>query len=147
MQFRLAPELREMAREMLLANESLKARLAWSAFDLDRIGFVYEDTCEQNKDAARIRKLDPMWRDLLEELGDVEWDYLIEVYGYHAEGKSDNWMRILLYHELRHIGFDGDLVEHDVEDFYDILERFGVRWVNDQDLPDIREGLDAGNIR
>jgi len=132
--FRPAPELREIAEEL----KSVTA-LMWRFHHIDpaRIGFFYETTCEKTDKVAELTPVDPLWWSVLDEFG-VYWDYLIAVYGYHAEGKSRNWLKILVYHELRHIGIDGKLVKHQVEDFKDILREFGIDWLdNDPDLPDI----------
>jgi hypothetical protein len=134
--FRDAPELREIARGL----KDITA-ICWrlNHFDVDRIGFYYEVTCEENPASADIRAVKEPWRSVLADRGTF-WDYLVCVYGYHAEGKSENWLRILLYHELRHIGFDGKLVEHNIEDFADILRDFGINWGGDPEaLPDIKE--------
>jgi hypothetical protein len=134
MRFRESPELRTIAEALKKAPAVM-----WRIFhiDLDRVGFLYEYTCDGTKKAAVCRKVtQPYWQ-LLDEAG-KRWDWIIEVYGWHAEDKSVEWLQILIYHELRHIGFDGTLVEHTVEDFGDILKDFGIEWAADRDpLPDI----------
>jgi len=132
--FRMAPELREIAED-LKATQAIMWRLYH--VDLDRGGCVYETTCEHSDDAAKCRKVDEPWRSILADCG-LEWDWLIEVYGSHAEDKSREWMQILIYHELRHIGILGKIVKHDIEDFSDILAEFGIEWSADKgELPDI----------
>lgn len=132
--FRPRPEYREIAREIQQAPA-----LKWRLFhiDLDRVGFYYEETCEQNEHIAECNRVNEPWRSVLADYG-VFWDWLIVVYGYHAAGKSREWLKLVLYHELRHIGIDGKVVKHSVEDFADILEDFGIRWTGDcESLPDI----------
>ena len=45
---------------------------------------------------------------------------------------DDEQMRILLFHELLHIGVKDDggtfVRQHDVEDFAEIINRFGTDW-------------------
>ena len=62
-------------------------------------------------------------------------DYTITVFEKNCQGFSDRQMRILLFHELLHIGIEfQDGAEkyttnpHDLEDFKLIIERFGARW-------------------
>jgi hypothetical protein len=55
---------------------------------------------------------------------------------------TENQFKILLYHELKHIGTttEGDLKinDHDVKDFYIILKKYGIDWNrHDVDVPDI----------
>jgi len=134
MRFREAPELRAIA-EKLKVSPAVMWRIAH--IDLDRIGFLYEYTCDVVHVPAYCRRVVQPYKQFLEEQG-RRWDWIIEVYGWHAEDKSVEWLQILLYHQLRHIGYDGKLVEHNVEDFGDILAEFGIDWVADTDpLPDI----------
>ena len=133
MQFRLAPELREIAKQ-LLEQPALKWRLYHII--LDRVEFLYEVTCEETDKAGECRRVNEPWHTLLAEHGDyLHW--VITVYGYHAEGKSREWLQILIYHELRHIGIDGKIVEHDIESFRDILREVGIDWDEDKELPDL----------
>ena len=62
-------------------------------------------------------------------------DYTITVFEPNCQGFSDRQMRILLFHELLHVGIefrDGSekytTNPHDLEDFKLIIERFGPRW-------------------
>lgn len=62
-------------------------------------------------------------------------DYTITVFEPNCQGFSDRQMRILLFHELLHVGIefrDGSekytTNPHDLEDFKLIIERFGARW-------------------
>ncbi len=132
--FRPRPEYRELARDLRGAPA-----LKWRLFhiDLDRVGFYYEETCEDTDHIAECLRVNEPWRSVLADAG-VFWDWLVVVYGRHAEGKSAEWLKIVLYHELRHIGIDGKVAKHTTEDFADILEDFGIRWTDDKEaLPDI----------
>lgn len=62
-------------------------------------------------------------------------DYTITVFEPNCQGFSERQMRILLFHELLHVGIefrDGSekytTNPHDLEDFKLIIERFGPRW-------------------
>lgn len=63
-------------------------------------------------------------------------DFTITVFEPNVEGFSDEQLRILLFHELLHVGieFNADGSEtysikgHDLEDFKLIIDRFGTDW-------------------
>jgi len=132
--FKPRPEFREIARRLQEAPA-----LKWRLFhiNLDRVGFYYEETCEKSKCAAECLPVIEPWKSVLADCG-IFLDWLIVVYGYHAEGKSREWLQIVLYHELRHIGIDGRRVEHSVEEFDDILQHCGLMWAAGREpLPDI----------
>lgn len=60
-------------------------------------------------------------------------DFLIIVYELNCEGLTDEQMKILLWHELEHIGIDPETGEffvkpHDVEEFDNIINAHGLHW-------------------
>jgi len=62
-------------------------------------------------------------------------DFLVVVYSPNVQGMSEEQLKILLYHELLHVGMseDGEEVKyivnpHDVEDFRKIIDRYGIDW-------------------
>lgn len=60
-------------------------------------------------------------------------DFLIIIYELNCEGLSDEQMKILLWHELEHIGIDPETGEfyvrpHDVEEFDKIIDAHGLHW-------------------
>lgn len=73
----------------------------------------------------------------------VPGDVSITIYEENIIGFSEEQKRILMLHELMHIYIDGDnnnapkIIHHDVEDFRDIIERYGMDWahVDDKKLP------------
>ena len=67
----------------------------------------------------------------------VPCDFTITVFEPNVERFTDEQIRILLFHELLHVGIrlDGNeeeyfIVPHDVEDFKEILDRYGSGWAN-----------------
>lgn len=65
----------------------------------------------------------------------VPCDFTITVFEPNVERFTDEQMRILLLHELLHVGIEVDgneekyyVVPHDIEDFRVILERYGMEW-------------------
>ena len=66
----------------------------------------------------------------------VPADFAITVFEPNVAGMSEAQLRILLYHELLHVGIsqnkDGDevyrCVPHDLEDFRAVVDAFGADW-------------------
>lgn len=63
------------------------------------------------------------------------YDFMITVYGPNVIDFTPEQIEILLRHELMHIGIKQDgntpnfyIVPHDVEEFYSIIDRFGLDW-------------------
>ena len=65
----------------------------------------------------------------------IPCDFTITVFEPNVERFTEEQMQILLFHELLHVGIDRDgneetyrIIPHDVEDFKEILERYGIGW-------------------
>ena len=66
----------------------------------------------------------------------IPCDFTITVFEPNCEGMTDDQIRILLFHELLHVGitFNSDGTEsysinpHDLEDFKLIIDRYGTEW-------------------
>lgn len=61
----------------------------------------------------------------------LPYDFVITLYEPNIGHLTDNQIKILIWHELRHIdigerGFT--LRPHDIEDFYSIIDKHGTRW-------------------
>ena len=86
------------------------------------LGTVYAD-CEKIADSKR-------WA--------IDADFVITVYKPNVETFSEAQLKILLLHELMHIGIEptkkGDLkkylVPHSVQDFRYILKKYGLNWTS-----------------
>lgn len=74
------------------------------------------------------------------------FDFLVTIYDANVSGMTDNQIKILLWHELKHIKM-GDrgltVAPHDVEEFDAIIESCGLHWdgMDAGDLPDICGGM------
>ena len=64
------------------------------------------------------------WQELLMQLGG-EYAHMIEFYHKTTAMLSQNQMTALVYHELAHIGPEGDLVRHDTEDWWRMIAGMG----------------------
>lgn len=66
----------------------------------------------------------------------VPADFCVTVFEPNVEGLSDDQLRVLLHHELLHVGIEGDgeggerysIVPHDLEDFREIVDAHGADW-------------------
>lgn len=71
----------------------------------------------------------------------LPYDFIITLYDSNIALLSDNQIKLLLFHELQHIGMTDRgfaVLPHDVEDFYSILDKYGTRWAElGADVPDI----------
>lgn len=108
-----------------------------------RIGYVVS---QENPGGTKVkyadcRKLKWAYRAYL------PFDFIITFYARNTELLSENQQKILMLHELKHIGIGEKglrLEEHTKEDFATMLEAYGIRWnEEDADVPDI---LSVDNI-
>lgn len=76
-------------------------------------------------------------------------DFTITIYTENAAGFTEDQMKILMEHELRHIGEnDGKLFvnPHDIEDFETILKRYGMNWQKPENKPISKEEPAADKV-
>lgn len=78
----------------------------------------------------------------------LPYDFIITFYEPNMNYMNENQIKILMLHELKHIGIGerGLRIEnHDIEDFADILAHYGLDWDDlDKEVPDILDGGDNG---
>lgn len=76
----------------------------------------------------------------------LPFDFVITFFLPSIHGMSDNQIKLIMLHELKHIGLNHKgyyLVPHDIEDFRDILQRYGLNWNHlNSDVPNILEAID-----
>lgn len=66
-------------------------------------------------------------------------DFTITVFEPNCEKFTEKQMRILLFHELLHIGQINDVwstVPHDLEDFKLIINKYGTEWDKIEEMPE-----------
>lgn len=64
-------------------------------------------------------------------------DFTITLFEPNIEYMTDEQIRILIFHELLHLYVDGDevkVVGHDLEDFKEIIDRYGTEWNYDKQM-------------
>lgn len=126
--------------EDLLATEDLLAHVAASGV---RIAYLCSDAKRKSKGRLVLGKCERVparyqWA--------VPYDFTITVFEPNVAGLSESQLRILLTHELLHVGVefaeDGvrySIVGHDVEDFSSILELYGAGWARPRPNPEVAE--------
>ena len=66
----------------------------------------------------------------------IPCDFTITLFDPNIQGFTDDQIRTLILHELLHVGVEGDQLfvrPHDLEDFKQIVEEFGVDWAEVDD--------------
>ena len=79
----------------------------------------------------------------------IPFDFIITFYEPNICHLSENHKKVLMWHELKHIGINDKtlkteykIVPHDIEDFYSITDRFGTRWEEIENIDDILGGIE-----
>lgn len=79
-------------------------------------------TPSANSWIARISKANKQMKQM------VGYEYVLETRNYYTKNMSKEQIVALVFHELRHIDGDGNLKQHDVEDWGDMIATLGVDW-------------------
>lgn len=123
---RIARQLLHTMPELSYIAES-SARIAYltSDFEKQKGGKPVLGQCEKIPEKYQ-------WR--------VPYDFMITVFSPNIERLTREQMRILLFHELLHIGIEVDgneekytVREHDYEEFRAIISRYGLDWSEDDE--------------
>jgi len=90
------------------------------------------------KTFAATGKVPAMWNETIEQLTGWNFSHFIVFYKKNMELMSREQVCALVYHELRHIGLEGDLKPHHIEDWVEMIEKLGVNWaVTRASIPDL----------
>jgi predicted metallopeptidase len=122
--YELAPDIEKLAKKIIKKFSRLHFI---NGYDI-KIGYVrsYENKNKNGRATfAECRKVTPPYSAYL------PYDFIITVYEPNMAWLSDNQKKIVVYHELRHIGMgrSGFIVNpHDTEDFNSILAALGLYW-------------------
>lgn len=124
--YEASDELEELALDVMaentdvcgLANPELRIVYLYSDKEKFKNGkYVFADT---EKISDKVKTL-------------VHVDFIITFYSKACEALDSEQMKILMHHELKHVGYDPDsgkckIIPHDIEDFRDIIETHGMDW-------------------
>ena len=124
--FELSESLKSLASEIIASHSNL-APLANGEC---RIAYMWCDT-EKKRNGKAVYADTEKVSDKVKTVAGV--DFVITFYRPNCAGLNDDKKRILMYHELRHVGFEPGgscrIIPHDVEDFEDIITDHGMNWV------------------
>lgn len=120
----IAPDIEEIALGVIAEHSDLQIITALNV----RVGYVRSFERKQSK--GRIvfgdcRKVTTVYGAY------VPYDFIITLYALNTNILNDEQIKILIWHELKHIKL-GDrgltLAPHDVEEFDEIIQKHGVHW-------------------
>ena len=127
--YKKSEQLEQIAKELmqemddLLHLDDLSLRIAYQYSDQEKISrgmTVYADT-EVVKE--KYKEFMP-------------YEFLITFYEPNCEGLDDEHLKRLMYHELKHVGYEGDnkfrVVPHNLEDFRECIDKWGIDWLTDK---------------
>ncbi len=139
--YEVADDLKDIAEKVISAMPEVQIIREYNI----KVGYVRSYEGKQNKGKAVFadcKKINGTYTAFL------PYDFVITFYDPNTYHMSENQKKILMLHELKHIGIGekGFRIEnHDVEDFKDILYRYGIDWNGyEQDVPDILAGGESG---
>lgn len=99
--------------------------------EADRILFVVNNKTTASKKRivmARTSRITEKWRNVLYQLGAVEYLYMVEFYGKVIATLDENQRTALVYSELRRIGPEGQILAPDTNDWWQLLMGLGRHW-------------------
>jgi len=138
--YEIANDLKELGETLIAALPELYVARNYSP----KIGYLRSYEAKKSKGKtinAECRIIKGVYTAYL------PFDFVITFFQPSVECMTDNQIKILMLHELRHVGVDKagfTLVPHDIEDFTDILTRYGLRWDElNQDVPDILDNASS----
>ena len=117
-----------------IANELINEREELLYLRNSSVVIMYLGSDQMKKSKGRIifgecEKVPDKWK------WSVPCDFTITIFEPNVEHFTDEQIRILIFHELLHVGIDVDGNEekyyirpHDVEDFRLILNEYGMEW-------------------
>lgn len=97
---------------------------------------------------AQIGKLPDKWQQIIKQLTGRSFYYFIEIFKTNTRNMNREQIVALIYHELRHIGRDGEIVLHDIEDWVNMHYQLGSDWADARRIiPDLlQDGVNWDNI-
>jgi predicted metallopeptidase len=133
----LAPDLEEIAEKLIEKYPETLGHLS-----VDRISFFWDTESKPKNTLARCTKVS----DLMKSTFGNTRDFVIVFYKQKFEDMTPAQLNITIFHELLHCGEDGDIIEHDVQDFVLIAATFGVLWSSDSLVRDpLKEDINIKN--
>lgn len=128
---RINEEYQQIAEE-LIASESCLEYLRGSNVNIVFLSSEHEKKSSGKTVFGQCEKVPDKYK------WAIPFDFTITVFEPNVERFTDEQIKILLIHELLHVGVEVDgneetyrIVPHDIEDFKVIIERYGTEWSNE----------------
>ena len=117
-------------------------------------GILFVDNTQGKKEhrgkkvLAQISMFPEKWYQIIYQLTGRAYLYMIEFFKENLQEATREQIIAVVYHELKHIGKDGELVAHDIEDWDVMYHKLGHDWMaKNRDIPDLlEEGVDWDNL-
>lgn len=117
--------IRPLADRLIIKFEELRH------IESSKILFVVNNKSAGSRSSvvlARTSRVSEKWRDILYQLGACTYFYVVEFYAKTTACLDENQMTALTYRELRRIGPEGQIVQPDIHDWWQILMGLGRNW-------------------
>jgi predicted metallopeptidase len=110
--------------------------------NVDNILFIENTETRKKKNNslvfAQISLMQEKWKDIIYQITEQNYTHILEIFKLNTLMMSREQIIALIYHELRHIGKDGSIINHDIEDWANMIEKLGVDWSKyEADIPNI----------
>lgn len=117
-----------------------KFDVAFSHIEIDKVLFLSESE-KTPKQYADVRFVKFPFNFI------TEYKYIIIFYENNTQAMTDSQRHMLVFHELLHIDETFEKIKkHNLEDFRELVGRWGVNWDIDPNLPDILDSDVDGEI-
>lgn len=124
----ISEEYKRIGEELILTAPELD-KLRESAVNIVFLGSDYEKKSKGRTVFGECEKIPGKYR------WAIDYDMSITIYEPNVERFSQEQLKILLLHELMHVGVKEDgneetyyVVPHDIEDFRAIIDKYGMDW-------------------
>ncbi|HBC95040.1 MAG TPA: hypothetical protein DCZ10_19640 [Pelotomaculum sp.] len=77
---------------------------------------------------ARTGKIPGLWGEVIQQMTGKAFTHFIMFFRKNIDQMSKEQFTALMYHELRHIGPDGSLRKHHIEDWVEMVDKLGPNW-------------------
>lgn len=115
-----------------------KAGDALKHIDPDKILFIRNFRTAKSKKhfvVAKTAKIPPKWVELIFQMTQKSYFYMIEIMTRSVVGFDTAQMHIMLYRELRRIDEYGNIRNYNVQDWDEIIDNLGRRWFYPMSAP------------
>ncbi|MFW6007754.1 MAG: putative metallopeptidase [archaeon] len=127
------PEFKNIAEKLIE-----KFPIAFGHIDIDKVLFLKE-TEKTPKKYADVRSIKEPYTFM------TEYKFIIRFYEQVMAGMTDAQKTMTVYHELLHIDPDFTKIKkHNIEDFRELVSKYGVNWDIDPNLPNILDNDEDG---